>query len=92
MNNKGFSMMELLATLIIIGVAFLVVFNLFRGTFSLTESQMDEINDENIIKQYKNAKKHRKNLAFWHFDNCELIVMSLVKNKNRNFKRLIDCE
>ena len=53
MNNKGFTLMELLSVLIIIGVIFVLVFNIFKGTFSMTESQMDKINDNRIFEAAK---------------------------------------
>ena len=49
MNRKGFSLVELLAIIVVIGLVFGISFTLLRGTFSTTDSQMNNINDSVIL-------------------------------------------
>ncbi len=49
-DRKGFTLTELLASLVIIGILFGVVIYLVRGTFASTMTQYDNINDNMIFE------------------------------------------
>ena len=49
-NSKGFTMTELLAALVIIGVLFGVVMYLLNGTFASTMTQYNSISDNEIFE------------------------------------------
>ncbi len=52
-NNKGFTLVEALAALVIIAIIFVVIINIFKGTFSITDSQMEKINDNRVFESAK---------------------------------------
>lgn len=49
MNNKGFTLMEMLATVMIIAIIFGVAFYLIRGTTATTLTQIEEVSDAQIF-------------------------------------------
>ena len=49
-NRKGFTLTELLAGLVIIGILFGVVLYLLRGTFASTMTQYSNISDNEIFE------------------------------------------
>ena len=49
MNNKGFTLVEALAVLVVIGIVFGVSFYIVRGTMASTLTQMDEASDNQIF-------------------------------------------
>ena len=53
MNNKGFTLMELLAVLVIIGVVFGITFYILRGTMATSLTQMDEAVNNQIYEAAK---------------------------------------
>ena len=52
-DNKGFTLIEVLAVLVILSIAIMAVFGLFRGTFSMADNDMNKINDNNIFEAAK---------------------------------------
>ena len=50
MNNKGFTLMELLAGIVIVGILFGMVFYLLRGTFGSTMTQYNMASDNMIFE------------------------------------------
>lgn len=54
MNRKGYTLIELLAVLAIIGIIFGLVIYYVRGTSASTMTQIDNINDNMIFNAAKN--------------------------------------
>ena len=54
MNNRnGFTLVELLASLVIIAILFGIVIHLFRGTYASTMTQIDNVSDNQIYNAAK---------------------------------------
>ena len=53
MNRKGFTLVELLVSFVIIGLLFVLVVHLVRGTFATTMTQYDNITDNMIFDAAK---------------------------------------
>ena len=85
MNNKGFSLVELLASLVIIAILFGVVVYLVRGTYSTTMTQFDTIDDRQVFSSAKSYSLETN--AFGTNDYAcitikELIDYGYLSNKN----------
>ena len=85
MNNKGFSLVELLASLVIIAILFGIVIYLVRGTYSSTMTQFDTINDNEVFSSAYNYVLETN--AFGTKDYAcvtikELIDYGYLSNKN----------
>ena len=84
MNNKGFTLMELLAVLVIIGVVFGITFYILRGTMATSLTQMNEAVNNQIYeaaKSYVIETNQQFNRSGYACDSLqELIDYGYVNN------------
>ena len=91
MNNKGFSLVELLASLVIIAILFGIAMYLFRGTYSSTMTQFDYISD---TEAFNSARSYAlETNAFGSNDYACVTIRNLIdygylSNKNYEDKTI----
>lgn len=92
MNNRGFTLTELLAVVMIIGIIFGVTFYIIRGTMATSLTQMEEAVDSQIYEAAKNyvteTNQQFNRSGFVCVSLQELIDYGYISNVN-NPKQLI---
>lgn len=92
LNNKGFSLIEVVASLAIISFVFILVVSISTNTFSINKNKAYELMKNNIIKASKNYISEcengilKCNLA-WSENKTELDINDL--KESGYFKNLI---
>ena len=76
MNQKGFTLVELLVGLLIIGLLSLMVVYTISGTFSTSMTQIDEISDNQIFEAAKDYVL--ENNMFQNSNSVCILVEELV--------------
>ena len=84
MNNKGFTLIEVLVTLVIFSLITLIVSNLINSTLALSKEESYNLFKNNIIKaSYNYLNECSANLIECEYNNKENYIFSLnelVKN------------
>ena len=76
MDNKGFTLVELLVSLVLIGIFSLVIVYFVHGTLSTTMTQIDSISDNQI---YEASKSYViENNMFKGSDSVCITVQNLI--------------
>ena len=103
MNRKGYSIVELLAILIVVGLVVGLSYTMLRGTFSSTDSQMDKVNDSEILDSARvyalengsfNSQGYvcvrLKDLIDYGYIKVDAFEDKLIKVIRNNFTMVID--
>lgn len=79
MNNKGFTLVELLVTLLIVGIIFTVSNYVITNTFSMTNENALEITINNIKSSSKDYIYEFIDNSDWidNYDNTEYVCISI---------------
>ena len=92
MNNKGFTIMELLAVLVVISVIFSIVAFFVKGTAASTMTQIDEISN-NLIFSAAREYVLEENVGFNSEGYVCVTVQELIEygyvNKGNNSDEII---
>ena len=92
MNNKGFTLVELLVCLVIIGIVAGVSFGLVRGTWSKPVDTLNEVSENEISNAAKNYVI--ENSVSWKLDGDNIYscvsINDMINDGYFNSKELID--
>ena len=90
MNNKGFTLIEMLSAVMIIAIILGVAFYLIRGTTATTLTQMEEVSDTQIFEAAKayvtEVNKSFNNEGYTCINLQELIDYGYLKSVNDSDK------
>ncbi len=91
MNNKGFTLVEVLATLVIISIISFVILKQASSTLSITKNESYKLMKNNIIssaKDYINECNNKILNCNLNWDNNKIVFKASTLEENGYFKNL----